>query len=226
MTRAYNEQYLDEAMRNLGEAFDYAAHGCNMELDDFLNLFIAGGFARQFGRGVPKYIAGRSGTELVWEVIESSGQTRELPEPKTEYDYSPEYWCGWILAYYQWYTGRSFKNIKQLISMNEILKLYPTLHEASEEKFVDTVNCMIRRKNPTTQLQMLRRMMGYSQKVLAEKSGVTLRMIQQYEQRAKDINKASGANLLALAQTLGCRVEDLMEHDVGEVEIECEIREE
>lgn len=50
MTRAYNEQYLDEAMRNLGEAFDYAAHGCNMELDDFLNLFIAGGFARQFGR--------------------------------------------------------------------------------------------------------------------------------------------------------------------------------
>lgn len=36
-------------------------------------------------------------------------------------------------------------------------------------------------------------------------------MIQQYEQRAKDINKASGANLAALAQILGCRMEDLME---------------
>lgn len=39
-------------------------------------------------------------------------------------------------------------------------------------------------------------------------------MIQQYEQRAKDINKATGTNLLALAQTLGCRVEDLMEVEI------------
>lgn len=36
-------------------------------------------------------------------------------------------------------------------------------------------------------------------------------MIQQYEQRVKDINKATGTNLLTLAQTLGCRIEDLME---------------
>ncbi len=42
-------------------------------------------------------------------------------------------------------------------------------------------------------------------------SGVSLRMIQQYEQGAKDINKATGTNLLALARTLGCRMEDLME---------------
>ena len=45
-------------------------------------------------------------------------------------------------------------------------------------------------------------------------------MIQQYEQRAKDINKAGGANLLALAQTLGCKVEDLMEYDMDKMEEE------
>ena len=134
-----------------------------------------------------------------------------------EYECSPEYWSGWILAYYQWFTGRSFKNIAQYISMEEVLKLYPTLHEASEDKFVDTVNKIICRKNPPTQLQVLRKAVGYSQKTLAEKSGVALRMIQQYEQRAKDINKASGANLLALAQTLGCKVEDLIEYDTGEL---------
>lgn len=110
-------------------------------------MFITVGLAEQFGSGVPKYISGMSGTELVWEVVNCSGQERELPEPAIEYDYSPEYWCGWILAYYQWRTGRSFKNIMQHITMREILKLYPTLHEASEEKFVDNLNRMILREN-------------------------------------------------------------------------------
>lgn len=43
-------------------------------------------------------------------------------------------------------------------------------------------------------------------------------MIQQYEQGAKDINKATGTNLLALARTLGCRMEDLMEMRAEEEE--------
>ena len=218
MIHAYDKKYLDDAMRNLGEAFDYAVNNCRIEIDDFLDMFIAGGIADQFGSGVSKFVSGMSGTELVWEVMERSGWERELPEPVAAYDCSPEYWCGWILAYYQWYTGRSFRNIREYISMGEIWKLYPTLHEAAEDKFVDTINRMIRRNHPPTQLQTLRKSIGYSQKMLAEKSGVTLRMIQQYEQRAKDINKASGMNLFALARTLGCKVEDLLEQSLEEVE--------
>lgn len=219
MIHAYDEQYLEDAMRNLGEAFDYAANTCRIEMDDFLDLFIAGGIADQFGSGVPKFVSGMSGTELVWEVMERSGYERELPESEVDYDCSPEYWCGWILAYYQWYTGRSFRNIRQYISMGDIWKLYPTLHEAAEDKFVDTVNRMLRRNGAPTQLQILRKSIGYSQKTLAEKSGVTLRMIQQYEQRAKDINKATGVNLIALARTLGCKVEDLLEQSVQDKKI-------
>jgi len=99
--------------------------------------------------------------------------------------------------------------------MEDVEKLYPTLHEAAEEKFVDTVNSIIRRQNPPTQLQALRKSIGYSQKMLSEKSGVSLRMIQQYEQRAKNINNATGANLVALANTLGCGVEELLEQSEG-----------
>ena len=73
MIHAYAEIYLDDAMRNLGEAFDYAANVCGIELDDFMELFITGGLAEQFGAGVPKYISGMSGTELVWEVLSRSG---------------------------------------------------------------------------------------------------------------------------------------------------------
>lgn len=95
--------------------------------------------------------------------------------------------------------------------MDELLRMYPTLHEASEEKFIDVMIEWERRKDLPTQLQRMRRIAGYSQRLLSEKSGVSLRMIQQYEQGAKDINKATGTNLLALARTLGCRMEELME---------------
>lgn len=211
MTYAYDKQYLNDAMNNLGEAMDYAVNCCKITMDDFMTLFIVGGFAEQFGSGVPRIICGMSGTELVCEVLGKSGLLSEFPEAVTEYDYSREFWCGWILAYYQWYTARSFKNIQQIISMAKIEKLYSTLHEASEDKFVDTINAMIEREKKTTHLQMLRRACGYSQKLLAQKSGVTLRSVQQYEQRAKDINKAAGGTLLALSKVLGCKVEDLLE---------------
>ena len=212
MIRAYDEQYLSDAMHCLAEAMDYAVHGCSMTMDAFLDLFIASGIAEQFGVGVPKYVSGISGTELVMAVLDKAGIDRTFPAPQIDYDCSPEYWCGWILAYYQWYTGRSFKEIQKHITMQEIEKLYPTLHEANEQKFVDNVEHMIRRKNPPSRLQAQRKISGYSQRELAEKAGVNLRTLQQYELRAKDINKAAGATLLALARVLGCRVEDILEY--------------
>ena len=146
MIRAYDSQYLDDAMKCLGEAMDYADNSCQVNMDSFLELFIGTGYAEQFAAGVPKYVSGISGTELVIDVLTKSGTDIDFPQAQIDYDYSPQYWCGWILAYYQWYTGRSFKEIAKHITMQEIEKLYPTLHEASEKKFVDTVNRMIRKK--------------------------------------------------------------------------------
>lgn len=217
MIRAYDNLYLDDAMKCLGEAMDYAANSCRIDMDDFLELFIGSGYAEQFAAGVPKYVSGISGTELVMDVLTKSGRGLDFPQAQIDYDFSPQYWCGWILAYYQWYTGRSFKEIQKYVTMRDIQKLYPTLHEASEKKFVDIVNRMIRKKNPPTRLQAQRKISGYSQRELAEKVGVNLRTLQQYEIRAKDINKAAGATLLALAKMLGCRVEDLLEHDSSEI---------
>ena len=47
--------------------------------------------------------------------------------------------------------------------MNDIKNLYPTLHEADETKFVEVVNNIIRKKNPVTNLQTMRKNYGYSQ---------------------------------------------------------------
>lgn len=51
---------------------------------------------------------------------------------------------------------------------------------------------------------------GLSQSQLAAASGVNVRMIQYYEQGAKDINKASAETLYKLSEALGCRMEDLI----------------
>ena len=46
---------------------------------------------------------------------------------------------------------------------------------------------------------------------LAKKADVSLRSVQMYEQRNKDINKASVETVYRLAKSLGCTVEDLIE---------------
>ncbi|MCD8049364.1 MAG: helix-turn-helix domain-containing protein [Clostridia bacterium] len=215
--RAYDERYLDEAMRNLGEAADFAVNECNLSIDEFFDLFVGTKIAEQFGFGAPKYISGMTGVELVCEIFEKSG-LGDVPHPSKKYDLSPEYWTGWILAFYQWFLGRSFKSILRHISPKEVLRLYPTLHEASEYKCADTFNKIIKNKNEQSRLKTMRLQAKLTQKELAAKAGVNLRTLQQYESKAKNINKASADAVLDLARALGCEAEDLLELDLEEAE--------
>ena len=207
---AYNYNYLDNAMNNLGEAFDYAINICNIKPDDFAHLFVASGLADEYGKGNPKYVVGMSGTELAMYIIESTGGDLIFPKAQIEYDCSPEYWTGWMLAYYQWKSGRTFRDILNNISILDLLKLYPTLHEASEDKSVDTIDSIILRKNNPTKLQQQRKKYGYSQRELAKRTGVNIRTLQQYELGSKDIKKAAASTVLTLANALGCSIEDIM----------------
>ena len=60
-------------------------------------------------------------------------------------------------------------------------------------------------------IKELREKFHFTQAELAERSGVSLRSIQMYEQRNKDINKASAETLYRIAMALGCAMEDLIE---------------
>jgi transcriptional regulator with XRE-family HTH domain len=88
--------------------------------------------------------------------------------------------------------------------------MYPAMHEASEERFIAAADQIREHSRKEARLQQIRRLNTYSQKMLSQRSGVSLRMIQQYEQGAKDIRKASASGLLALAGTLHCDIEDLI----------------
>ena len=60
-------------------------------------------------------------------------------------------------------------------------------------------------------LKLIRQSNKLSQTQLAELSGVNVRMIQNYEQGNKDINKAQVITVYKLAEALKVSVEDLIE---------------
>ena len=213
MVRRYDEIYVDDAMKIMGEMMDYVANYCNMDMDHFFTMFINSGIAKFFEMGHPRYVAGVSGVELAWIVLEKMNIDVDYNVEVVEYNYSSQYWCGWIMAYYQWYTMRPFLNIMGCISFSELERLYTTLHEAAELKCVEVIDKHVRIKSDGLQLQKLRRLCGYSQRLLAEKSGVNLRTLQQYEIGAKNINNASFKTILALSRALGCQIEELYEYE-------------
>ena len=216
MIRAYDETYLDDAMNNLGDMFDYAVNDCNYDPDEFYSWFIISGVAAAFERGNPKYLAGLSGPELASEVIYRTERIRLDIPPSENTDKSAEYWAGWSLAYYQWQTTIRFSDMQKCgLTITRILALYPTLHEADLTKFVNIANDIMKtnREAHISNLQRIRKTAGITQKRLAEASGVTLRMIQLYEQRRQDINRAQAASIVRMSHVLGCDTEDLLENE-------------
>ena len=64
-----------------------------------------------------------------------------------------------------------------------------------------------------SKLKAKRELAGLSQADLARISGVSIRMIQYYEQGYKDINKSAVETMKKLADALNCLIEDLIEEE-------------
>lgn len=61
-----------------------------------------------------------------------------------------------------------------------------------------------------SRLKYFREDKGWTQQELSENSGVSIRLIQAYEQGYKDINKAQVITVLQLAEALECDVYDII----------------
>lgn len=211
MTHAYQEIYLSKAQSVLGDAFDYALNTCGISGTDFVKLFVSSSVSKRMENGEPAYLAGKSGIEIVVEIIAETMGKELSTEPHERFGRSKEYWIGWAVAYYQWYSGRKYSEIFRVISFEDLQKMYYTLHEADVSKFVDIVDTRMKDYCQETNLKRIRAVYGCTQAELAQRSNVSLRSIQMYEQRNKDINKASVDTVYRLAKTLGCTMEDLIE---------------
>ena len=202
MMHAYNELYLNSAMETLGEVFSFTSN--SDEADILFEEFLMSGYAYQFGRGNPRYINMPSFVLFKDIVNDKLPLTTLYSNERT-----PEYWCGFVLAYYQWYTGLSFQQIGEKLKPSKIIAMYNPLHEADLSKFVEVANGIVFDKE--TNLSKYRRIAKLSQTELAKLSNVSLRAIQLYEQRTLDINSASAIKLFKISRVLGCNIEDLLE---------------
>lgn len=211
MTHAYQEIYLSKAQSVLGEAFDYAVNTCGISGNNFVKLFTASFVSKRMENGEPAYLAGKSGIEIVVEIVAETKNQELQIEPQEHFGRSKEYWIGWAVAFYQWYSGRKYNDIFKVISFENLQQMYYTLHEADITKFADIVDSRMKEFFHDTNLKRIRTTYGFTQAELAECSGVSLRSIQMYEQRNKNINKASVDTIYSLAKVLGCAMEDLIE---------------
>ena len=217
-THAYQQFYLTDAQQNLAVMFDYALRSLKYEPNQFFLYFIHSGVAEKFGHANPKYIVGMSGIDLCEHVLQKVGE--HIPSVPQDFlvEEGAEFWLGWALAYYQWYSGLRFADLQEYgLVPSEILSRY-ILHEADISKFVSVANKIILKNKlaSPTHLQTLRKSRGFTQAELAELSGVSLRMIQLYEQRQNDINKAAGEVINALAKALCCNFYEVMEIKLNE----------
>lgn len=205
MIQSYNNLYLPNLSENLGIMFEHAVNiGINPTI--FWNTFINSNVAKQIEKGNPKYLS-CSALDYLNEIYygKKSISCKEIIN-KDKY-----YWAGWVLAQLQYKTGYSFYKINNSLPIEEVLKLYPTLHEADVTKFLDLANTYFK-KSEITNLKKIRQARGLSQSKLANLANVELRSIQMYEQRRNDINKAQVETLYKLARVLGCNIEDLLEY--------------
>ena len=211
--RAYDELYLPGAQNILGHAVDFAVMTLGIEPDVFGNALTVSVSAKQFSEGNPRYIAGMNGCELARAILDDAGVPFAENEDAMYLDKSPEYWAGWALAYYQWYTALSFMDLLRAVSLDDIIRMYTLYHQMDLSHFSEQMNRLIKEAYPQTRLREHRRNCGLSQSELAAEAGVPLRQIQLFEQRRREINKSSAITLLRLSKALHCRMEDLIEPD-------------
>lgn len=210
MTRAYDRDYLYYAQNNLGHMVDFAVNTCEFGIDEYFQMFLASNVCKQFEDGNPAYIAGRTGCELVRLVVEEV-MDKDIDIPDVMYmDKTAEYWLGWSLAHYVWEKNCEFSYVFRAISPETMIGMYDTLHEADISKFIMHVDVALNDYYKQSALARFRAYANLSQAMLAERSGVNIRIIQSYEQGLRDIGKAQFSTVVKLAEALECNPIELI----------------
>lgn len=208
MIHSYDKNYLLRAQNLLGIMFDFSVNEKHISLENFYNLFLFSRISSSFETGDTSVLAGKSGLELALEVLE---QNTNDDIKYFSISRSKEYWVGWALSYFQWYSGLKFFSINKYIQISEILQMYNPYHEMDISQFCDHLIALYNQRKKQTNLKLIRKELGLTQNQLSQITNIPLRTLQQYEQKQKNINAASVQSIITLSKALKCSVDDLIE---------------
>lgn len=210
MIHAYDEIYLDSVRQAMGNMLHYAVYDMGWNINKFYESFIKSGVAAELEKASPSFAAGKSGIELANEVYYRVTGSESNITPEYVYGRSPEFFAGWAIAYYAWYTDNSFRNINRRLPIDEVVAMYNPYHEMDISQFVIEADSRMSKYNKESQLKRLRLYASLTQSELATRSGVSKRMIEQYEQGRKTLANASATTVIRLADVLNCDVRELV----------------
>lgn len=205
---AYDRNYLYLAQNQLAWFLDYSVNFLNLSLSFVWESFLKSDLSHKFANGDSSILSGKSGIELALDLFNKNGD--DYPD-YISIDRSREYWLGYYLAYYQWEVAISFDFLNKYISIEEMLSLYNPYHEMDIHQFIDKLNEILNQRKEKTNLEIFRHKLGLSRRELSIASNVPYRLIEHYEQRMVDINKASSEYVISLAKALYVNPQDLLE---------------
>ena len=216
MIHAYDRLYLNDARSRLANCLDYAVNTLGYDIEEFYRMFLKSDICDRFEKGDPFFVSGKSGIELALLAIEKAygieAAEKMSREKITSGGKSREYWCGWALAFYQWYTSCSLRRLEETVPVSSVIRMYDKYHEMDIMHFVERIDHIRSQKvRMGSYLKQLREARGYSQRELAQATGIPLKTLQHYEQGTKSIAKANAAYVLSLAAILGCNPVELLD---------------
>ena len=136
MTYVCDDSLLYKAQISLAWMFEYGVNQYGYALEDFYDRFLASGIAQRFAENDPAIVAGRSGGELAYEVLERTEPGIHPIGQIFTMERSREYWVGYALAYYQRQKNLNFDDITKKVPISEIQKMYYLYHEMDLTHFV------------------------------------------------------------------------------------------
>lgn len=140
MMHAYIEPYLKDVMRNLGVMSHFCINEYGLTPEQFSVLFSKSLVAEQISNGNPRFLTGMSGKEMADMMMEESKEQSNVTTSTDMYHVTPEYWAGWVMAYYQWFTAKSFAQMfADGKTYDKVLKMYHPMHEADLAKVVEAM---------------------------------------------------------------------------------------
>ncbi len=222
---AYNINYLENVQSNIGAMLDVGVNTLEFGMRDFYNMFLSSDMSNRLNRGDCYTICTLGGVELAEYVVcyamnnSKYIHVRKASDPAYNQQLSdaiinvnsPEYWTGKVLVGYAHEKNISYDELDRLIPIEDIYGVYNDFKDADKLMINIRLDDMMKVATKNSKIKVRRELMGLSQAELADRSGVPVRTLQQYEQKRKNINNAKVTYVVNLAIALRCDVRDLME---------------
>lgn len=193
----------------LGEYFDIAVNKYQLSLEEAMQDLIDSELSVLIERGLITLIYEDLESDFLSKIIHANAKTKTTNSKYVVNSLSKDYWTGWITAYLQWDTGRTFRDIVKQFPIGNIRDSYFPYHEMEDHRFVEDVTSRFFKDE--SNLKRIRKRNQMTQKELAKRADVSIRTIQMIEQKHNSINHIKSISLYNLSRELNCSMEELLE---------------